>query len=91
MSLADLPPLREALAAQAYARIQFDAEEKRAAALREAVKLAKLRHENGTASQLEVLDAERGLLASEAGRSEALRLQRAAMSDLFKALGGGWE
>ena len=83
--------VREALAAQAYTRMQFDAEEKRAVALREAVRLAKLRYENGTASQLEVLDAERGLLASEAGRSEALRLQRAAMSDLFKALGGGWE
>ncbi len=83
--------VREALAAQAYSRLQFEAEEKRAAALREAVRLAKLRHENGISSQLEVLDAERGLLASEINRSEALRAQRAAMADLFKALGGGWE
>jgi outer membrane protein, multidrug efflux system len=83
--------VREALAAQAYTRLQFEAEEKRAAALREAVRLAKLRNENGIASQLEVLDAERGLLASQINRSEALRAQRAAMADLFKALGGGWE
>lgn len=83
--------VREALAAQAYTRQQFDAEERRAVSLREAVRLAKLRHENGIASQLEVLDAERGLLAAEINRSEALRAQRAAMSDLFKALGGGWE
>jgi multidrug efflux system outer membrane protein len=83
--------VREALAAQAYTRVQFEAEERRAAALREAVRLAKLRNENGIASQLEVLDAERGLLASEINRSEALRAQRAAMADLFKALGGGWE
>lgn len=83
--------VREALAAQAYTRQQFDAEERRAVSLREAVRLAKLRHENGIASQLEVLDAERGLLGAEINRSEALRAQRAAMSDLFKALGGGWE
>ena len=83
--------VREALAAQAYTRQQFDAEERRAVSLREAVRLAKIRHENGIASQLEVLDAERNLLASEINRSEALRAQRGAMSDLFKALGGGWE
>lgn len=83
--------VREALAAQAYTRQQFDAEERRAVSLREAVRLAKLRHENGIASQLEVLDTERGLLGAEINRSEALRAQRAAMSDLFKALGGGWE
>jgi len=83
--------VREALAAQAYTRQQFDAEERRAASLREAVRLAKIRHDNGIASQLEVLDAGRNLLASEINRSDALRAQRAAMADLFKALGGGWE
>ena len=83
--------VREALAAQAYTRQQFDAEERRAVSLREAVRLAKIRHDNGIASQLEVLDAERNLLASEINRSDALRAQRAAMADLFKALGGGWE
>jgi len=83
--------VREALAAQAYTRVQFDAEERRAQSLREAVRLVKLRHENGIASQLEVLESERGLLASEINRSDALRAQRGAMADLFKALGGGWE
>ena len=83
--------VREALAAQAYARVQFDAEERRAAALRGFLRLAKMRLENGMTSRLEVLDAERGLFAAEINRSEALRVQRAAMSDLFKALGGGWQ
>ncbi len=83
--------VRDALAAQAYARQQFEAEEKRAVALRDAVRLAKLRQANGMISQLEVLDAERGLLAAEINRSDALRAQRAALADLFKALGGGWE
>jgi multidrug efflux system outer membrane protein len=43
------------------------------------------------ASQLDVLDAERGLLAAELNRVEAQRVQLAATADLFKALGGGWE
>jgi multidrug efflux system outer membrane protein len=40
--------------------------------------------------QLEVLDAERNLLAAEQNRIDALRAQRAAIADLFKALGGVW-
>lgn len=43
---------------------------------------------NGVASQLDVLDAERNLLNAEQNRSDA---QRAAVADLFKALGGGWD
>ena len=69
---------------------QFDAEDKRVATLREALRLAKLRYRSGVASQLDVLDAERNLLAAELNRSDALRAQRAAVADLFKALGGGW-
>ena len=30
-------------------------------------------------------------LQAELNRSEALRLQRAAVADLVKALGGGWQ
>lgn len=30
-------------------------------------------------------------LAAELNRSDALRAQRAAVADLFKALGGGWQ
>jgi multidrug efflux system outer membrane protein len=42
----------------------------------------------GLASQLEVIDAERNLLAAQVSRYEALRAQRAAVADLYKALGG---
>jgi multidrug efflux system outer membrane protein len=59
--------------------------------LRQALRLARLRYNNGMTSQLEVLDAERNLLAAEQNRIDALRGQRAAIADLFKALGGGWE
>ena len=82
--------VRNALAAQAKLREQFDAESQRVAALGQALRLARLRYDNGMTSQLEVLDAERNLLAAEQNRIDALRAQRAAIADLFKALGGGW-
>lgn len=82
--------VRDAIVAQTKTREQFDAEDQRAAALRDSLRLAKLRYEAGVASQLNVLDAERNLLAAELNRSGALRAQRAAVADLFKALGGGW-
>lgn len=80
--------VRDALAAQARARESFEAESARVAALAEAARLARLRHEHGLASRLEVLDAERNLLAARNGRIEAARSHRAAIADLFRALGG---
>jgi len=80
--------VRAALAAQRRARESFEAESARAAALGTTLRLARLRYDNGLASQLEVIDAERNLLAAEVARYEALRAQRAAVADLFKALGG---
>ena len=80
--------VRAALAAQARSRESFEAESARAAALAESARLARLRYVNGVASQLDVIDAERGLLAARIARIEALRAQRAAVADLFRALGG---
>lgn len=80
--------VRVALAAQARARETYDALAERSRALAEAVRLARLRYDNGVASQLDMIDAERGLLAAELGRIDALRAQRAAVADLFRALGG---
>ncbi len=82
--------VRDAIVAQTRTRQQFDAEDQRAVALRRALGLAKLRYDNGMASQLDVLDVERNLLAAEQSRADSLRAQRAAIADLFKALGGGW-
>lgn len=82
--------VRDAVVAQSKTREQFDAEDRRATTLREALRLAKLRYQSGVASQIDVLDAERNLLAAELNRSDALRAQRAAAADLLKALGGGW-
>jgi len=80
--------VRTALAAQTRARESYEAETARAMALTETLRLARLRYENGVASQLDVLDAERGLLAARSARIEALRAHRAAVADLFRALGG---
>jgi multidrug efflux system outer membrane protein len=80
--------VRTALVAQTRARESYEAESARAAALAETLRLARLRYQSGVASQLDVIDAERGLLAARVARIEALRAQRAAVADLFRALGG---
>ena len=82
--------VRDALVAQAKAREQLEAESERVTALRITLRFARLRYQNGMTGQLEVLDAERNLLAAEQNRIDALRAQRAAIADLFKALGGVW-
>lgn len=82
--------VREALSRQDRSREIFEAEGARAAALAEAVKLARVRYDAGRASQIEVIDAERNLLAAELARIDALRARRTAIADLVKALGGGW-
>jgi outer membrane protein, multidrug efflux system len=80
--------VRTALIAQSRARESYEAESVRAGALAETLRLARLRYNNGIASQLDVIDAERGLLAARIARIEALRAHRAAVADLFRALGG---
>ena len=80
--------VRSALAGQARSRESFEAESAREQALSQTLRLAQLRYQNGIASQLDVIDAERGLLSARIARVEALRSQRAAIADLFRALGG---
>jgi multidrug efflux system outer membrane protein len=82
--------VRVALAAHQAARETAEAQSRRSAALAQAYKLARLRYDNGVSSLLEVLDAERNLLAADLARLDALAAQRAAVADLIKALGGGW-
>jgi multidrug efflux system outer membrane protein len=82
--------VQDALIAQRTTQEILVAEDARVAALRKALSLAKLRYDNGVASQLEMLDAERNLLQATYDQVDAKRLQRVAMADLFKAMGGGW-
>ncbi|MFZ5511223.1 MAG: TolC family protein, partial [Pseudomonadota bacterium] len=82
--------VKDALVAQSRAREALEAETRRAEALQKATALARLRYDNGIASQLDVLDAERSLLQARLNRAEALRAHRVAVADLVRALGGGW-
>ena len=76
------------LAGLAAMRESYEAESARAEALSQTLRLARLRYDNGIASQLDVIDAERGLLGANSARIEALRAHRTAIADLFRALGG---
>ncbi|MES2563629.1 MAG: TolC family protein, partial [Pseudomonadota bacterium] len=82
---------RESLAAQRRTRESFEAETERVVALRDTLRLARIRFDNGLSSQLEVVDAERNLLQAELNRIDALRAQRTAVADVVRALGGGWD
>ncbi|HEY3328229.1 MAG TPA: efflux transporter outer membrane subunit [Novimethylophilus sp.] len=82
--------VQDALAAQQSAREVLVAEHAHVDALQKGLTLAKLRYENGISSQLDLLDAERNLLQAQLNLTEAERAQRAAVADLFKAMGGGW-
>ena len=80
--------VQDAVDAQRAARDVNEIDTRRVVSLVKTWNLAKLRYENGAASQLDVIDAERGLLQAEQSRIEALRLFRLAVADLYKALGG---
>lgn len=83
--------VRTALSTQSRAREAYESEGMRVAALTESLRLALIRYKTGLLSQLEVIDAERNLLQAELNRIDALRAQRAAVADVVRALGGGWE
>jgi len=81
----------DALIAQRKAREVMEAEQRRIEALNSAMKLAQLRYDNGVASFLELLVAERALLDAQLNQVDAQRAQLSASADLFKAMGGGWD
>jgi outer membrane protein TolC len=64
--------------------------ERRVAALRRAVDLARLRYDNGYSDYLEVLDTERSLFSAELALTSARGDGYRALVDLYRALGGDW-
>lgn len=88
--LTALREVEDALVSTSKAREKLQAQERRINALNNYASLARLRYDNGYASYLEVLDAERSLFDSELGavrtRSEVL----IGMINTYKAMGGGW-
>lgn len=86
-----LGEVANALNAYATSQELMSIQARRLEAAREAMRLADLRFRAGTANFLEVLDAQRQLLAAETQRSQALFERRAALISIYLALGGGWE
>lgn len=72
---------REALAEQSVA----------VRASREALDVAESRYRSGLTTYLDVLDAQRTLLAAEVEESRTLLSQLVSIVQLYRALGGGWE
>lgn len=83
--------VRNALSAQAAARQVLAAETARSQSLATATRQAEVRIQVGSSSRMDFLDVERNQLQAELNRIDAERAQRAAVADLFKALGGGWQ
>ena len=83
--------VHDALSTNDSAQRVLAAESARREQLRQALAVANLRYEAGRTSYLEVLDAQRTLLAAETLRIVAARDARLSIVDFAKALGGGWK
>ncbi len=82
--------VHDALAANRSARDVLAAETDRRNQIAKAYEVAMLRYDAGRTSFLEVIDAQRQLLAAETLRIGAARDAKLSIVDFAKALGGGW-
>ena len=80
----------DALAGRANFGEQVDAQTRAVAADRVRMRLAQLRYDNGVASYLDLLDAQRTLFADQQVLVQARLAQLQNQVLLYKALGGGW-
>ncbi|GGC68909.1 efflux transporter outer membrane subunit [Undibacterium terreum] len=69
----------------------MDSTTRRVAALKDSLRLAQLRYDNGYSSSLEVLNAQRDLLQAQSSLIDTKRAHLAAVVSLYKAVGGGWD
>jgi multidrug efflux system outer membrane protein len=83
--------VEDALVAHRKAREALVEQEAAVRASQEALAVAELRYAAGRTGYLDVLDAQRTLLAAEIGQSRTLLSQLAAVVQLYRALGGGWD
>ena len=79
--------VRDAIQAQGNARETFAAQQRREQALARTFELARLRYDNGAIGLFEVLETERQLFAARLDAIDAERARRAAIVDLYLALG----
>lgn len=79
----------DALVARALLDQQIDAQRTTQEAQADRLRLAELRYQNGVASFIEVLDAQRELFAAEQSLVQAQLLRLTNAIDLYRSLGGG--
>ena len=77
------------VARQTYAE-QADAQRAQADAEAARLRLSTLRYDTGVSSQLDLLDAQRGLFVSQQALISAQLARQQAHIAVYKALGGGW-
>jgi outer membrane protein, multidrug efflux system len=82
--------VRDALVLYDSSGARLEAVSTQVTALQRTEAVAELRYREGYIGILELLDAQRALLGAETALAQARADQLAAMSTLFKALGGGW-
>jgi len=83
--------VEDALVAHRKAREAFAEQQTAVRASREALDIAESRYRSGLTNYLDVLDAQRSLLAAEIGESRTLLSQLIAVVQVYRALGGGWD
>jgi multidrug efflux system outer membrane protein len=86
-----LEETEDALVTHARARERLDHVADSARASRTAAQLARVRFDGGMVDFLQVLDAERTLLASEDSLAQSRTEAATSLIAVYKALGGGWE
>ena len=79
----------DALSAQHWLLQQVDVQQRALVAQRERARLSRLSYDNGASSFLDVLDAERYLIAAEQQMVQTRRALLSSRVALFSALGGG--
>ncbi len=83
--------VRNALISYEASGERVEAIRRQVAAFERTLELAEMRYREGFVGFIELLDAQRALLAAELVLSEAMRDRLTATATLFKALGGGWQ
>jgi multidrug efflux system outer membrane protein len=81
----------DALAGRATLGVQLKAQQAQSTAEAARFKLSDLRYQNGIASQLDWLDAQRALFAAQQAVVQTRLLQLQNQVNLYKTLGGGWK
>jgi outer membrane protein, multidrug efflux system len=83
--------VEDALIAHRKAREALAEQRVAVRASRDSLSIAETRYTSGLTSYLDVLDAQRTVLAAEVAESRTLLAQLVAVVQLYRALGGGWE